>query len=151
MHLLAQAEREKAILRPPHNQHRHLQLRQQGIGGVAAREHGRDCPVDHPGAPVRDAQDIPRHEARNPRRVGHQQRVQLVQLGGRGGRKQPRVPGGLCVDADAVEEHQPPHPFRMPKGQMLHDAAAHRPAAQVHLLQPQRIEKAHYRLGLVGN
>ena len=39
----------------------------------------------------------------------------------------------------------------MPKSQMLHDSAAHRPAAQVDLLQAQRIEKAHHRLGLVGN
>ena len=32
---------------------------------------------------------------------------------------------------------------------MLRNPPAHRPSAQVHLLEPQRIQKAHHDLGLV--
>jgi len=103
----ALGERRNAVLGAPHQQHRHFELRQQIVGGVPAGEHGIDGAMNDPGVPVRIAYNVARDEARNFLRMGHQQRHQLVDLGGRLGRKEPRIPVRFLVEADRVEEHQP--------------------------------------------
>ncbi len=80
VHLLPLVKRGDVVFFSPHNQHGHLQFGQQPVGGVVAGKHRAQGPMDHPGIPAGNTQDVLHDECRNLGRIGHEQCVKLVQF-----------------------------------------------------------------------
>src|SRR5215469_1574990 len=151
VHLLSLRQREDTILRSPHEQDRHLQLRQLSIRRVPSGKHGIQRAPHHPPVAPRDAQNIVRDKTRNLRRMRHQQIVELIELSTVSRAEQRRVPCRIFVETCAVEQHQPPDAIGMVDRDALRDPPAHRPAAQIGLLHAKRVHEGHNRRGLVRN
>ena len=83
--------------------------------------------------------------------VGHQQGIQLIELC-RGGRsEEARVPPGEHFQACAIHKNQTANALGMFDGYSLDDPAAHGPAAQVGLLEPDCVEEIHHQICLIGD
>src|SRR5579863_3694785 len=72
----------------------------------------------------------------------HQQRVEFFEFSRRNWREEFDIPVRLYIKARAVKQHQSADSFRVFRGDKLYDPAAHRPSAQIHLLQSERIEES---------
>ena len=89
--------REAGVFMLPTSCRNAIELRQQGVSGVAAAEHGVERAVHDPGVLAGDAQDVVSHEGRYLGRVRHEERVELVQFNRSGWREERGVPGRLLV------------------------------------------------------
>jgi len=151
VHLFSQTERGDFVFRAPDNQDRHFEAGEKAIGGVFAGEHGGEGALNDPAILLGEAEDVAGDEVRDDGRVGHEERVELVEIGGGLRREETGIPGRLLVDSGRVVEHEMPDALGMVAGDALDDPAAHGPAAQVDLLEAEGVEEADDGGGLIGD
>ena len=149
--VFASVERRDAVERSPHEEHGHFELRQKVVDHVLRGEHGGERALHDPAIAAEVAQNVASDEGGDGLRLRREEGFQLVELGDGGRREERGVKRRRDVEAGGVKEHEAADALGMLRGDEHGNPSAHGPAAELDLLEAQRVHEAHDHGGLVAH